>query len=192
MFCCAASTARPQQLVLAARNGGATQQQQQLRRRSVQVRSCRTANVASAARVVIADGRVMRRSIVGGGVGRMGVKVRAEKKEGASTTAEDEVEDMPPWERRELEKKAAMEKGGLPWPAYLGLSVIVCIASIGSCFELTYGNPIFGVVQSDSFAYKPILYWLIGTGFPLTAFLWTKGIAGANEAAELQDKLDGY
>ena len=83
-------------------------------------------------------------------------------------------------------------EGGLPWPAYLGLAAIVAIASVGSCFELTYSNPIFGVVQSDSFMYKPILYWLIFTGFPLAAFLWSKGIAGANEAAELQDKLDGY
>lgn len=140
----------------------------------------------------------VRRS-VGVGVGvvraeqRRGVVMRAEEKDGgASTGAAEDVEDMPPWERREIEKKAAMEKGGLPWPAYLGLAAIVCIASVGSCFELTYGNPIFGVVQPDSFAYKPILYWFIGTGFPLTAFLWSKGIAGANEAAELQDKLDGY
>ena len=122
---------------------------------------------------------------------RIGVVVRAgeEQKAGATTADDDE---MPPWERRELMKKAAMEKGGLPWPAYLGLSVIVSIAAIGSCFELNYGNPIFGVVGPDSFLYKPILYWFIGTGFPLAAFMWTKGIAGANEAAELQDELDGY
>ena len=122
---------------------------------------------------------------------RIGVVVRAgeEQKAGATTADDDE---MPPWERRELMKKAAMEKGGLPWPAYLGLSVIVSIAAIGSCFELNYGNPIFGIVGPDSFLYKPILYWFIGTGFPLAAFLWTKGIAGANEAAELQDELDGY
>ena len=118
---------------------------------------------------------------------------RAAEEEGApATTSADDVEDIPPWERRELEKKAAMEKGGLPWPAYLGLAAIVCIASVGSCFELTYSNPIFGVVYPDSFMYKPILYWLIFTGFPLAAFLWSKGIDGANEAAELQDKLDGY
>jgi hypothetical protein len=91
-----------------------------------------------------------------------------------------------------MEKKAAMEKGGLPWPAYLGLAAIVTIASVGSCFELAYGNPIFGVVGPDSFAYKPILFWFIGTGFPLAAFLFVKGVEGANEAAELQDRLDGY
>ena len=67
-----------------------------------------------------------------------------------------------------------------------------CPSRPSSCFELNYGNPIFGVVGPDSFLYKPILYWFIGTGFPLAAFLWTKGIAGANEAAELQDELDGY
>ena len=104
---------------------------------------------------------------------------RAADEEGApATTSADDVEDIPPWERRELEKKAAMEKGGLPWPAYLGLAAIVAIASVGSCFELTYSNPIFGVVYPDSFMYKPILYWLIFTGFPLAAFLWSKGIDG--------------
>ena len=197
MFCCASTTARP--VVVAARKGGAARQQ---RRRSVQVLRA-SGNVASNALRAVVDsnnnnnkGRAMRSgvSIGVGVVGRMSVVARAEEMEAGSTTAsnDDEVEDIPPWERREIEKKAAMEKGGLPWPAYLGLSAVVCIASVGSCFELTYGNAIFGVVQPDSFAYKPILYWLIGTGFPLTAFLWTKGIAGANEAADLQDKLDGY
>lgn len=116
---------------------------------------------------------------------------RAEEQEAGSKTVDD-LDEMPPWERREMEKKAAMEKGGLPWPAYLGLAAIVTIASVGSCFELAYSNPIFGVVGSDSFAYKPILYWFIGTGFPLAAFLFVKGVEGANEAAELQDRLDGY
>ena len=191
MFSCvAASTARPV-VVAARRNGDAAQQ----RRRSVQVRAS-SSNVASVAPTTVtttvrndraAAMSMMRQSR------RMGVMARAAEGEPTeTTTAKDDVEDIPPWERREIEKKAAMEKGGLPWPAYLGLSVIVAIASIGSCFELTYGNPIFGVVQSDSGAYKPILFWFIVTGFPLTAFLWTKGIAGANEAAELQDKLDGY
>ena len=122
MFACAsASAVRP--VAAAARTGGAT-------RRSVQMRPCS----------------------LGGGVGvsrRSGVVVYAEDgKEGAgmSKAAAEEAEDMPPWERKELEKKAAMEKGGLPWPAYLGFSAIVCIASVGSCFELAYGNPIFGVV----------------------------------------------
>jgi hypothetical protein len=117
---------------------------------------------------------------------------RASEDDTKKTGRATEDDEMPPWERREQEKKAAMEKGGLPWPAFLGLASIVGIASVGSCFELAYSNPIFGVVQSDSFAYKPILFWLIGTGFPLCAFLFVQGVKGANEASELQDKLDGY
>ena len=152
---------------------------------------------SSVARVAVASST--RRAVSRGGGGltlshttTTATRTRAGEGEGEGAKTADDVEDIPPWERREIEKKAAMEKGGLPWPAYLGLAVIVAIAAIGSCFELTYENPIFGVVGADSFAYKPILFWFIGTGFPLAGWLWTKGIAGANEAAELQDKLDGY
>lgn len=99
---------------------------------------------------------------------------------------------MPIWERRELERKAADAKGGLPWPAYLLLSVIVLIAATGSMFEYAYKNPIFGVVGADSGLYAPILGWFVFTGFPLAGFFWKKGIDGANEASEAQDKMDGY
>merc|ERR1719258_995056 len=54
---------------------------------------------------------------------------RAEEKEASSKTV-DVLDEMPPWERREMEKKAAIEKCGLPWPAYLGLAAIVTIASV--------------------------------------------------------------
>lgn len=148
-------------------------------------RAARVGNVASSS-------TTFARATISRARGAVAVTRAAEEEGAPATTSADDVEDIPPWERRELEKKAAMEKGGLPWPAYLGLAAIVCIASVGSCFELTYSNPIFGVVYPDSFMYKPILYWLIFTGFPLAAFLWSKGIDGANEAAELQDKLDGY
>lgn len=107
----------------------------------------------------------------------------------ASTANDDEI---PIWERREIERAAAEAKGGLPWPAYLLLSVIVLIAATGSIFEYTYKNPIFGVVTSDSGLYAPILGWFVFTGFPLAGWFWMKGIAGANEASELQDKMDGY
>ena len=107
----------------------------------------------------------------------------------AATTPDD---DVPIWERRELERKAADAKGGLPWPAYLLLSVIVLIAATGSMFEYAYKNPIFGVVGADSGLYAPILGWFVFTGFPLAGFFWKKGIDGANEASEAQDKMDGY
>ena len=66
--------------------------------------------------------------------------------EGGDGKPAEEVEDLPPWERREIEKKAAMEKGGLPWPLFLLFGVFVGIASVGSCFELASSNAIFGVV----------------------------------------------
>ena len=108
------------------------------------------------------------------------------------TKEEEEKEDIPPWERRELEKKAQQESGELPWPLFLLGSLITLLAATGSCFEWTFSKPIFGVVESTSGLYKPILGWFIVTGFPLSAFLWTKGIEGANKASELTDKLDGY
>jgi len=127
---------------------------------------------------------------------RESVVVRAQQDDDASTapgaasTANDD--EIPIWERREIERAAAEAKGGLPWPAYLLLSVIVLIAATGSIFEYTYKNPIFGVVTSDSGLYAPILGWFVFTGFPLAGWFWMKGIAGANEASELQDKMDGY
>ena len=111
----------------------------------------------------------------------------------ASTTRADDGDDeIPIWERRDIERKAAEARGGFPWPVYLLLSVIVLIAATGSVFEYSYKNPIFGVVQSDSFLYAPILGWFVFTGFPLAGWFWKKGIDGANEASELQDKMDGY
>lgn len=109
----------------------------------------------------------------------------------ASTTRADD-DEIPIWERRDIERKAAESRGGVPWPAYLLLSVIVLIAATGSVFEYAYKNPIFGVVQSDSGLYAPILGWFVFTGFPLAGWFWKKGIDGANEASELQDKMDGY
>ncbi|KAF6253567.1 hypothetical protein COO60DRAFT_1643054 [Scenedesmus sp. NREL 46B-D3] len=80
---------------------------------------------------------------------------------------------------RELEAKA---KPDLPWPLYLLLSSFVAIASVGSVFEYLDRNAIFGVVQPDSPLWAPVL----------GLFLFFKGVNAANEAAERQDKMDGY
>lgn len=118
------------------------------------------------------------------------VVVRAELDDVAQKSSTDD--DVPVWERREIERKAAAERGGLPWPTYLLGSVIVLIAATGSVFEYAYGHAVFGVVTKESPLYAPILGWFVITGFPLAGWLWMKGIAGANEASELQDKIDGY
>ena len=101
-----------------------------------------------------------------------------------------EEEDVPPWARRDIERKE--QKGEFAWPIFLLLSLITLLAATGSVFEWTFEKPIFGVVQSTSALYKPILGWFIVTGFPLSAFFWMKGIDGANKASALTDKMDGY
>ena len=116
----------------------------------------------------------------------------ATSNDGNESSKEEEKEDIPPWERREMEKKLSKESGEFPWPVFLLGSLITLLAATGSVFEWTFSKPIFGVVDASSGMYKPILGWFIVTGFPLSAILWTKGIEGANKASELTDKMDGY
>ena len=125
-------------------------------------------------------------------VARVTSSLRVRTRAGSDDNASATDDEVPIWERREIERKAADDKGGLPWPLYLLGSVIVLIASTGSVFEYAYKNPIFGVVNADSGLYAPILGWFVFTGFPLAGWFWKKGIDGANEASELQDKIDGY
>ena len=65
-------------------------------------------------------------------------------------------------------------------------------AQTGSLFEFSAGNPIFGVVNSDSPLYTPILATFFVTGYPTSAFLFSKCVAAANEASAEADKQDGY
>jgi hypothetical protein len=51
---------------------------------------------------------------------------------------------------------------------------------------------VFGVLQPDNPAWAPVLLFMSISGLPMSGFLFYKGVSGANEAAELQDKLDGY
>lgn len=107
--------------------------------------------------------------------------------------AVEDDEDLPPWVRRERERELQkdMPSAG-PWPLYLLLSLFTAIASVGSFFEYANKNPVFGVIQPDSPLWAPILGLFAITGIPMAGFLFFKGVEGANKAAELQDKLDGY
>ena len=91
-----------------------------------------------------------------------------------------------------MEKKARDESGEFPWPAFILASFVVLVAATGSVFEWTFSKPVFGIIGSDSWLYRPILGLFVFAGFPAAAFLWSKGIKGANEASELANKLDGY
>jgi vacuolar iron transporter family protein len=61
---------------------------------------------------------------------------------------------------------------------------------VGSVFEFTNKNPIFGVVQPDSFLYGPILGIFALTGLPTAGWLFYKAISSANAEADRQDKID--
>ncbi|KAI8466053.1 MAG: hypothetical protein J3K34DRAFT_524816 [Monoraphidium minutum] len=124
--------------------------------------------------------------------------VRAEQEPSTSSKAEQGAapqapgEEMPAWVRAEKEREAAAGKKGLPWPLYLVFSCLVAIASVGSFFEYADRNPIFGVVQPDSPLWAPILGLFAITGLPTAGFLFFKGVTAANEAADTQDRIDGY
>lgn len=124
------------------------------------------------------------RAAAGGGAGPEGE---------APASGLDPDEDVPPWVRRELEKKAAEgSEGDLPFGVYLLLSSVVAIAATGSIFEFFNKNAIFGVIEPDSPLWAPILGFFVLTGFPLAGVLWSKSIDAANRAAEAQDRADGY
>lgn len=97
------------------------------------------------------------------------------------------------WVRREKERELqAAGKGEVPWPLYLVASVLVAIAAVGSIFEYVDGNAVFGVIPPDSPLWAPVLGLFAFTGIPMAGFLFFKGVNAANEAAERQDRMDGY
>lgn len=114
-----------------------------------------------------------------------------EQRKSAKAGADDD-EDLPPWVRREREKKAAEQTGDLPFGLYLLFSSFVAIAAIGSIFEFANKNSLFGVVQPDSPLWAPILLTFAITGLPTAGFLFVKAISAANKAAEAMDQVDGY
>jgi len=63
---------------------------------------------------------------------------------------------------------------------------------VGSIFEWTNKNPIFGVVPASSFLYTPILGLFAVTGVPMAGYLFYLGVTAANKLSEEMDKSDGY
>lgn len=100
---------------------------------------------------------------------------------------------MPPWIRREKERKLQESAPqGLPWALFLLFSSFSAIAAVGSMFEYIGRNPVFGVIEPDSPLWAPILLFFAVTGLPTAGFLFFKGIQGFNEDADRQNKIDGY
>ncbi|XP_068651821.1 uncharacterized protein [Aristolochia californica] len=105
--------------------------------------------------------------------------------------ARPDSDEPPPWAREEL-KPSSAKAFEVPYYAYLLASAITAIAAIGSVFEYINQKPVFGVLNSDSVFYAPLLGFFVFTGMPTSGFLWFKSVEAANKAAEEQDRSDGY
>ncbi|KAK2363749.1 hypothetical protein QL285_088698 [Trifolium repens] len=108
--------------------------------------------------------------------------------------AKPDSDEPPPWAKNEAQNKTGSSEQGfeIPFYAYLLASAITAIAAIGSIFEYVNQKPVFGVLNSDSIFYAPLLGFFAITGVPTSAFLWFKSVQAANKEAEEQDKRDGY
>ncbi|GAB2230953.1 hypothetical protein Droror1_Dr00027233 [Drosera rotundifolia] len=100
--------------------------------------------------------------------------------------------EPPPWARNEGKGNDLKQSFEIPYYGYLLASAVTAIAAIGSVFEYANQRPVFGVVNSDSIFYVPILGFFAITGIPTAAFLWFKAVRIANEEAEEQDRSDGF
>ncbi|KAJ8637682.1 hypothetical protein MRB53_011949 [Persea americana] len=105
--------------------------------------------------------------------------------------ARPESDEPPPWARDEA-KDVSGQTFEIPFYGYLLASAITAIAAIGSIFEYINQRPVFGVLNSDSVFYAPLLGFFAFTGVPTSAFLWFKSVQAANKASEEQDRRDGY
>ncbi|KAK9266059.1 hypothetical protein L1049_021464 [Liquidambar formosana] len=106
--------------------------------------------------------------------------------------ARPDSDEPPPWAQDEGKENASGQSFEVPFFVYLLASAVTAIAAIGSVFEYVNKNPVFGILNSDSIFYAPLLGFFAFTGIPTSAFLWFKSVQVANKEAEEQDKRDGY
>ncbi|XP_076933569.1 uncharacterized protein LOC143599513 [Bidens hawaiensis] len=119
------------------------------------------------------------------------VKEEDEQLQSTPSWAKPGSEEPPPWARNETQQSSSSTLE-LPFFVYLLASAITAIAAIGSVFEYVNQKPVFGLLNSDSIFYAPVLGFFAFTGIPSAAFLWFKSVQVANKEAEEQDKRDGY
>ncbi|ESQ45361.1 hypothetical protein EUTSA_v10010756mg [Eutrema salsugineum] len=113
-------------------------------------------------------------------------------KESQPSWANPDSDEPPPWARDEGRSSTSQESVEIPFYVYLLASAITAIAAIGSVFEYSSKNPVFGVLDSDSIFYTPVLGFFALTGIPTSVFLWFKSVEAANKEAAEQDKRDGF
>ncbi|XP_059440590.1 uncharacterized protein LOC132173050 isoform X1 [Corylus avellana] len=98
----------------------------------------------------------------------------------------------PPWAQDEGKESKSQQIFEIPFYVYLLASAVTAIAAIGSVFEYVNQRPVFGILNSDSIFYAPLLGFFAFTGIPVSGFLWFKSVQAANKEAEEQDRRDGY
>ncbi|XP_038881100.1 uncharacterized protein LOC120072709 isoform X2 [Benincasa hispida] len=116
----------------------------------------------------------------------------SESEETIPSWAKPDSEEPPPWAREEGKEIGTQQGFQVPFYVYLLASSITAIAAIGSVFEYVNQKPVFGIINSDSILYAPLLGFFAFTGIPTAAFLWFKSVEVANKEAEDQDRRDGY
>ncbi|XWS65129.1 hypothetical protein CRYUN_Cryun05aG0064400 [Craigia yunnanensis] len=116
----------------------------------------------------------------------------SKSEESVPSWARPDSDEPPPWVRDEGRDSTAQQSFEIPFYVYLLASAVTAIAAIGSIFEYVNQRPVFGVLNSDSIFYAPLLGFFAFTGIPTSAFLWFKSVQAANKEAEEQDRRDGY
>lgn len=106
--------------------------------------------------------------------------------------ARPDSDEPPPWARDEGNVSTSQQAFEIPFYVYLLASAVTAIAAVGSIFEYVNQRPVFGVLNSDSIFYAPLLGFFAFTGIPTSAFLWFKSVQVANKESEEQDRRDGY
>ncbi|KAM4118675.1 hypothetical protein ACB094_02G220200 [Castanea mollissima] len=122
-----------------------------------------------------------------------GSKKTEEEESKIPSWARPDSDEPPPWAQNESASQQQQQQGfEIPFYLYLLASAITAIAAIGSVFEYVNQRPVFGLLNSDSIFYAPLLGFFAFTGIPTSAFLWFKSVQAANKEAEEQDRRDGY
>ncbi|KAK5770079.1 uncharacterized protein LOC108463064 [Gossypium arboreum] len=116
----------------------------------------------------------------------------SKSEESIPSWAKPDSDEPPPWAQGEGKSSTAQQSFEVPFFVYLLASAVTAIAAVGSIFEYINQRPVFGVLNSDSIFYAPLLGFFAFTGIPTSAFLWFKSVQAANKEAEEQDKRDGF
>ncbi|GJS65163.1 hypothetical protein Tco_0679727 [Tanacetum coccineum] len=97
--------------------------------------------------------------------------IKEEEEQSTPSWAKPDSNEPPPWARNEAQQESSSSSADLPFGVYLLASAITAIAAIGSVFEYVNQKPVFGVLESDSIFYAPVLGFFAITGLPTAVSL---------------------